>query len=132
MKRLLCLMLTVCLLMSIVPAAFAAELPTKLQVYDAIIAMKEEYPEQAPWTNEDSYTWNATGGTGYGCLGFAYMLSDAAFGDLPARTLKEITIEDVRPGDILRIKDNSHSVVILEVHDDHVIIAEGNYLGTVH
>ena len=62
----------------------------------------------------------------------AFLLSDAAFGDLPARMLTEFSFSDVSVGDILRINDDTHSVVVLEVHDDHVVIAEGNYNRSVH
>lgn len=139
MKRLLCLLLVLCLLASIAPLALAADVPTQPQAYHAMIALQEKYPEGADWTNDDFYEWNGDSSQnqvyftgGYGCVGFAFMLSDAAFGNLPARYLDEISIEHLRVGDILRVKDDSHSVIILEVHEDHVILAEGNYMGTVH
>jgi len=104
------------------------------QVYDAMIALKPQYPEGMHWTNDDYYAWN--GGYflgGYGCAGFAFILSDAAFGTLPSRLIEEdISIEDVRVGDILRINNNTHSVIVLEVHEDHVVIAEGNYNSSIH
>ena len=43
-----------------------------------------------------------------------------------------ISIEDVRVGDILRLYNDSHSVIILEVHSDYVVIAEGNYNSSIH
>ena len=99
-----------------------------------MIALKEEYPEGMPWTNDNYYAWN--GGIysgGYGCAGFAFILSDAAFGDLPARMIEEnITIDDIRVGDILRINNDTHMVIVLEVYDDHVVIAEGNYNSSIH
>jgi uncharacterized Zn finger protein len=61
------------------------------------------------------------------------MLSDAAFGDRQARQITEdISIETVRVGDVLRINGDTCSIIILEVHEDHVVIAEGNYNSTVH
>ena len=101
--------------------------------YAAIIAMKEEYPEGTSWDNSNVYYWNGGWGAGgAGCAGFAFLLSDAAFGDAPAVKLTDITIEDVRIGDILRINNDTHSVIVLEVYEDHVVIAEGNYGGCVH
>ena len=100
-------------------------------IYDAMIAMKEKYPEGTEWTNDNYYAWK--GGIyagGYGCAGFAFMLSDAAFGSAPARTYSNP--DAVRVGDIARINDNTHSVIILEVRPDSVIVAEGNYNNSVH
>ena len=101
-------------------------------IYNAMIAFKEKYPEGTTWTNENFYSWK--GGIfdgGYGCAGFAFMLSDAAFGSLPARQYYSVS-PDIKVGDILRINNNSHSVIVLEVNDTGVVIAEGNYGGTVH
>ena len=116
-----------------VKASAATAAPGPQQVYQSIIAMQAQYPEGMPWTNSDYRAWQ--GGIfagGHGCAGFAFMLSDAAFGSLPARQLTQFTFSDVRVGDILRINDNTHSVVVLEVHSDHVVIAEGNYNYSVH
>ena len=55
-------------------------------VRNAMLALKASYPEGTPYTNNNYYAWH--GGLysgGYGCAGFAFMLSDAAFGTLPAR-----------------------------------------------
>ena len=79
-------------------AASDSEIPTPTQVYEAMIALKdtEEYKEGTPWTNDEPYS----GSNGYywkgglldgkricavGCVAFAFILSDEAFGDLPSR-----------------------------------------------
>lgn len=100
-----------------------------------MIAMKEQYPEGTPWTNDNEYTWHAIPGTTYigkGCVGFAFMLSDAAFGTEALAT--EITdVSQVRVGDVVRLDNNSHSVIILTVADNgDVTVAEGNYMDKVH
>lgn len=103
--------------------------------YDRILAMKEEYPEGMPWTNDNHYSWNAgVYGGGYGCFAFALILSDAAFGtDIPARKIEDnISIDMLKVGDILRINNDTHSVVVLEVYDDHIVIAEGNFNESIH
>lgn len=123
----------ICLLFSAVPMASAAGIPAETEVYESIVAMKEEYPEGTRWTNANKYSWNGGGyGQAGGCMAFAYMLSDAAFGELPARKLTNITIDDVRVGDVLRNGWDSHTVIILQVHDDYVVIAEGNWNGAAH
>ena len=133
MKRFLQIILVVCLLFGCPRAVFAVQGPTGDQVYEAMIAMKSAYPEGMRWTNDNYYKWN--GGRyngGYGCAGFAFLLSDAAFGTLPARTVYDITLDDVRIGDILRINNNGHSVIVLEIYEDYVVIAEGNYNRSIH
>ncbi len=101
--------------------------------YEAILAMKARYPEGTRWTNANSYAWR--GGifnVGYGCMGFAFLLSDAAFGEARAAKVAPVRLEDVRVGDILRINNDTHSVVVLEVREDSVVVAEGNYNSSVH
>ncbi|MBE6853478.1 MAG: hypothetical protein E7505_08405 [Ruminococcus sp.] len=103
------------------------------KVYEAMIALKKQYPEGMSWTNDNSYEWN--GGIywkGYGCAGFAFLLSDAAFGTLPARIIKEYDPGSIRTGDILRVNNDGHSVVVLETNDNGVVIAEGNYNNSIH
>lgn len=110
-------------------AAVAA--PDPESVYQAMIAMEKKYPEGTPWTNSNYYGWK--GGIysgGYGCAGFAFMLSDAAFGDLAARMHKQFS--KIRVGDIVRMNYDTHSVIVLEIKEDSVIVAEGNYNASVH
>lgn len=72
-------------------------------------------------------------------IAFAFILSDAAFGSLPARMYAEgeFTYEDVKVGDILRVSNDVHTVIVLEVTDAGVVVAEGNistgdHRGKVH
>lgn len=109
--------------------------PSPQEVYAAMMALQENarYQEGAPWTNEThEYAWN--GGTqdgiariGRGCVAFAYELSDEAFGSLPARMTASFTFSDVKVGDILRVNNDAHTVIVLRVADNGVTIAEGNY-----
>ena len=102
------------------------------EVYDAMAAQKTRYPEGMSWTDADSYFWNINNTMGYGCAAFAFILSDAAFGGLPSRTLYDVTIHDLRAGDILRLSGDTHSAVVLEVYENYVVLAEGNYNSSVH
>lgn len=127
-----------------VSAPEKAAVPTAQEAYENMIALKddEKYREGTPWTNSipytlsNSYTWH--GGkiqgmnSGVGCAAFAFILSDKAFGDLPAREITPISYDNVNVGDILRINGNSHSVIVLRKNAAGVTIAEGNYNGTVH
>lgn len=108
-----------------------AESARESAVYQAMIALKAQYPEGMRWTNDDFRAWN--GGIysgGFGCAGFAFMLSDAAFGKAPARM--HYDFGSVRAGDIVRMNGDTHSVIILEVRDNSVIVAEGNYNSSIH
>ena len=124
------------------------DVPAYQEAYEAMIALKDEYPEGMTWTNYEpygskgdlgsAYTWN--GGAIYGaksavgCMAFAFILSDAAFDHLPARAVErgKFTFEDVKVGDILRVRGNSHSVIVLQKSAGGVIVAEGNYNKSVH
>ena len=71
MKRLLRTALCLLLVIAMLPVpAMAADALTEDAVYQKMIALKEEYPEGTPWTNDNYYAWN--GGIysgGYGCAG---------------------------------------------------------------
>lgn len=113
-------------------------------VYNRMMNMKSSYPEGMTWTNDNyyqhSYFWHYDDDegrwvsyTGYGCAGFALILSDAAFGDdLDMWKYYDVSFSKVRVGDILRINDNTHSVIVLKKNSDSVTIAEGNYGGQIH
>lgn len=121
--------------------------PTYDEAYDAMIAMKDELYEGMPWTNFQPYgnegEWGKyyrfQGGSvkgaslGVGCAAFVFILSDEAFGNLPARTIDRggFKYEDVKVGDILRV-NNSHFVIVLRVGSGGVTVAEGNYNKSVH
>lgn len=99
--------------------------PDSQTVYDIIIALKNKYPTGTSWGDDKSYAWK--GGIyskGYGCVAFAFMLSDAAFGNLPARSIKTYNPSDVYTGDIIYYK--GHSIVVLERRENGFIVAEGN------
>lgn len=99
--------------------------------YDIMISFKNSYPEGMRYTNDDFYKWN--GGIyygGYGCAGFAFMLSDAVFGD--KQSTIHYDMSKIRVGDILRINNDTHSVIVLEVNSDGIVVAEANYNSSVH
>jgi hypothetical protein len=101
------------------------------QVYNIMIAQKANFPEGMHYTNDDYYGWN--GGTyvgGYGCAAFAFYLSDLAFGNTKATIHRDYS--NIKVGDILRVYNNTHSVIVLEVKANSVIIAEGNYNSSIH
>ncbi len=135
------------------PVARDSVVPTPTEVYKAMIALKDQdaYKEGTPWTNDEPYSaakgyYHWKGGTlgganisAVGCVAFAFILSDAAFGGLPARMYAAgaFTYEDIKVGDILRVNNDAHTVIVLEVADVGVVVAEGNistgdHKGKVH
>lgn len=96
-----------------------------------IYGLKGQYPEGMPWTNDDEYFSAPLHTTGYGCAGFALICSDAVFDDLPI-TEEHSDFSRIRVGDMLRINNDTHSVVVLEVRENSVIVTEGNYNSSIH
>ena len=114
------------------------------EAYEAMIALKDQeaYKEGTTWTNEEPYSdakgyYRWKGGpldgkniSAVGCVAFAFILSDAAFGSLPARRHEDFS--NICVGDIVRMDNDAHSVIVLEVQENGVIVAEGNYNSSVH
>lgn len=96
------------------------------RVYNIIMAQKANFPDGMTWTNANYYQWK--GGIyigGYGCAAISFYLSDLAFGDAPARIHRDYS--NIRVGDMLRIYNNTHSVTVIQVKENSVIVVEGNY-----
>ena len=103
-------------------------------LYSKMIAKQKEYPEGMRWTNDNSYTWK--GGiysSGRGCAGFAFMLSDVCFDEIQAEK-KSPCPNTFKVGDVVRINNDTHSVIILKIDTstNTITIAEGNFNSSVH
>ncbi len=109
---------------------------TEDEAYEEIWAMAGEYPEGRPWTNDNLYWSNVyidgVHQGGRGCHGFALIVSDTVFGNNATRKYTDYT--QLRVGDVLRINNNSHTVVVLENHLDqgYIVVVEGNYNSSIH
>lgn len=135
------------------PIAQRSTIPDPKKAYEAMIALQNQaaYKEGTTWTNDTPYSdskgyykWKGgpLGGaniSAVGCVAFAFILSDAAFGDLPARMYAKggFSYGDIKVGDILRVNNDAHTVIVLKVFDTGVIVAEGNisagdHKGKVH
>lgn len=117
-------------------------IPSPGEIYQAMVALQDQdaYKEGTPWTDYEPYSdekgyYNWRGGLlngkridAVGCVAFAFILSDAAFGDLQARMYAagDFKYEDIKVGDILRVNNDTHTVIVLETSDVGVVIAEGN------
>ena len=106
-------------------------------LYEKMIAKQSEYPEGMHWNNDNCYDWKGGGGygRGCGCAGFAFMLSDVCFGTIKA-TKVEPCPSSFKVGDVVRINDNTHSVIILKIEsstsESIITIAEGNFGSAIH
>ena len=107
--------------------------------YTIMMALQSKYPEGMSWTNSDTYkskgVWYneegvAVGYGGGGCHGFALILSDAVYDDLPIVLHKDFN--NIHPGDAIRLNNDTHTVMILKIEGDTITIAEGNFGGKIH
>ena len=102
--------------------------PYEKKLYKKLMGFKKRYPEKTRWNNDVEYRWK--GGlyaVSCGCDAFATRLSDELFGDVPARMLKSVP-KKLRPGDIIRMENDTHSVIVLRMKGKDVEVAEGNYI----
>ena len=108
------------------------------------------YSEGTPWTNDIPYRrddpylnhvefdgWPAGCYGGVGCFGFMMdMMEYASNYEYPIRLIYGTydNLPEIRVGDGIRLDNNGHSVVVLEVHPDGhtVTVAEGNFNSSVH
>ena len=95
---------------------------TEEEVYDALMAFKEEVPDGTPW-DDDTYYYSAVGGRCYGCAAFAYMASDRIFLGLERPVTNA---SEVRVGDILRNDVLEHWSIITRIDGDNISLASGN------
>lgn len=95
-----------------------------------INAMKVIFPDKMKWNSTNSYSWH--GGIlmgGYGCVAFAFKLSDIAFDELPAR--KTYNFDNIRVGDVVRVNNNTHSIICIKKSGNTYYFAAGNVNGKV-
>ena len=100
-------------------------------LYSKMIVKKTEFPEKRKWTIENCY-WSPYLGKGCGCSGFAYLMSDVCFGTLKTNILNDCP--NFKVGDVVRVNDDTHSVIILKIDHktDIITITEGNYGSSIH
>lgn len=98
---------------------------TEQEVYNAIMALKSEYPEGMTWTNDNVYDTPSM--TYRGCAAFGAICAEAAFGEPAGDRINGY--EGARVGD--RIRYNDHTVVVLEDAGDRYVVAEGNNNGKI-
>lgn len=103
---------------------------TDENIREILYGLKADYPEGMKWTNDNYYSSSVLGG-GLGCAGFAFLCSDAVFGNLP-RTGTHSDFDAIRVGDYVRMNNDTHSVTVLEKRADSIVVTEGNYNSSIH
>ena len=86
--------------------------PSESNVYDDLVALKSDYPENYLWDMTRSYISKELG-TATGVEAFAYMLSDKVFGAMAASKLKDPA--DLRVGDVVSFDSGSDFGVVVSV-----------------
>ena len=91
---------------------------------------KTKYPTGTPWGYEKEYPWvRYRNFKAKACSAFASELSDAVFGDLPVYSHSDF--EAIKIGDILLVNDSGHAVIVVDITEKGVVVAEGNFNGKV-
>ncbi len=69
---------------------------------------------------------NSFNGLGIQCFGFAYQLGYDAYGSNPANWSTTKSLDNVKPGDIIRYKNNGHSIFVTGVNGDTITYGDCN------
>lgn len=95
-----------------------------------LMQLKEEYPDGTEWDNSRQYISGKR--YGYGCAAFVFLVQERLYGTpvRPSMTT-ELNMSELRAGDHLRVRNNTHSVIVLANYGDSIAVAEGNYNGKV-
>ena len=113
-------------------------------VYNRLVSRKNVtgYTEGTPWDNSNEYVskvvWDGYEVyRGHGCFGF--MMDMMEYASEYKCSMRKVygtynNLPQIHVGDGLRLENDKHSVVVLEVSSDGhtVTVAEANYGGTVH
>lgn len=90
--------------------------------------MKTKYPTGSEWTKDTYYECKGSGvySGGYGCAGFAYMLSDSIYKD--AKMSKTANLKKLEIYDIVELDKGKHTAFVIAINNDTktITVAEGS------
>lgn len=116
-------------------SSYSSENATHSSLTDAeasaiLMQLKAEYPDGTDWDNSRQYISGKR--YGYGCAAFVFLVQERLYGTpvRPSMTT-ELNMSELRAGDHLRVRNNTHSVIVLANYGDSIAVAEGNYNGKV-
>ncbi len=107
------------------PATPTPSAPTEESAYNAIMALKEKYPHGTLYGSPYTPLVRLYGNNDK-CAGWAMKCSDAAFGNLPYRTIQNPSWDQIRVGDIIEFRNTpaGHAVVVLKKTDSCIEVTE--------
>ena len=105
---------------------------TQAQARKIILGLKSKakYREGKPWTDANTYFWDAANAYCSGCIAFAGIASDKAFGKYAPLKVHS-NFKKIKVGDHIRI-GGYHSVVVLYKKASSVKVVEGNFNSSMH
>ena len=102
--------------------------PTVEEALEILDDLKNRLPAGTEWP-EKPYTWLGgelsvlgNNATGYDDRAFCMALSDRVFGDLPAKAIDDVRMDDLRPGDIL-LDGIYGTMIIMDMSQDYLYCA---------
>ena len=97
-------------------------------VQAALAKLKTVYPTGTIYPTPYRSTSNGPYRRGIHCSGWATLCSDAAFGNLPWRSIDRPTWDQIRPGDIVeyRTENEYHAVIVINKTDDYFKVTESS------
>ena len=97
-------------------------------VQAALANLKTFYPTGTIYPTPYRSTSNGPYRRGIHCSGWATLCSDAAFGNLPWRSIDRPTWDQIRPGDIVeyRTENEYHAVIVVSKTDSYVKVTESS------
>ncbi len=97
-------------------------------VQAALADLKTVYPTGTIYPTPYRSTSNGPYRRGIHCSGWATLCSDAAFGNLPWRSIDRPTWDQIRPGDIVeyRTENEYHAVIVVSKTDSYVKVTESS------
>ncbi|MBQ6569411.1 MAG: SH3 domain-containing protein [Clostridia bacterium] len=69
---------------------------------------------------------NVFGGT-FQCHGFALKLGYEIFGSMPSTWEKRYTLDDICVGDIIRYRNNGHTVMVTDIAEEYLVVVDCNW-----
>ena len=144
-RRAIAIFIILVLTVSVIPVVFASGNVT-------VSYLKEKYPEGKYWNGGDPETYTDTPCTHHGncskygytgwcgcnsyngkaiqCHGFAYQLAFLVYGGDPytqwSADYSESALDTLKAGDIVRYKNNGHTIFITAVNDSYITYADCN------
>lgn len=110
--------------------------PTEENVLEILAELESEFPAGTPWGSANSWS-SPVMGNGIECAGYAFMISDKIFGDLPKRLIPVGEYYRIRPGDVVHMRQadgtNVHWYVVSTIPDEegYFQATDGNVGGKV-